>query len=211
LASTGSRRSWSLPSGTTRRWSSRISARCRGANPLKPGGQRRSVIAEIKREQEESSFIEEEIARIRASIRRLADQERRLIRLFGLGQVTEEYVLREAGQVKKVRQALESELAELQQQRQRIVGLDGLSDQVRAFCAQVAERLDDFDFEEKRLALRALQIKVVVGREGARLTGAIPQDLATIGRTWACPSSMHLPAEHRPLVFRREVQDAGQP
>jgi len=143
------------------------------------------VVAEIKRQQEESSFIEEEIARIRSSIRRLADQERRLIRLFGLGQVTEEYVVREAEQVKKARQALEDELRELQQQRQRVANLDGLSEQVRAFCSQVAERLDDFDFEEKRLALRALQIKVVVGRDGAKLTGAIPQDLATIGRTWA--------------------------
>jgi len=65
------------------------------------------------------------------------------------------------------------------------VNLDGLSEQVRAFCAQVAERLDEFDFEEKRLALQALQIKVVVGRDGAKLTGAIPQDLATIEQTWA--------------------------
>lgn len=145
------------------------------------------VIAEIKRQQEESSFIEEEMDRLRASIRRLADQERRLIRLFGLGQVTEEYVLREAGQVKKARLALEEELAELQQQRQRVANLDGLSEQVRAFCAQVAERLDDFGFEEKRLALRALQVKVVVGRDGAKLTGAIPQDLATTGRTSASP------------------------
>lgn len=143
------------------------------------------VVAEIKRQQDESSFIEEELARIRSSIRRLADQERRLIRLFGIGRVTEEYVLREVEQVKKARQALESELAELQQQRQRIVNLDGLSEQVRAFCGQVAERPDEFDFEEKRLALQALQIKIVVGRDGAKLTGAIPQDLATIGRTWA--------------------------
>lgn len=63
--------------------------------------------------------------------------------------------------------------------------LDGLSDQVRAFCAHVAERLDEFDFDEKRLALEALQIKVVVGRDGAKLFGAIPADLATTGRTWA--------------------------
>jgi len=49
----------------------------------------------------------------------------------------------------------------------------------------VTERLDEFDFEEKRLTLRAFQIKVVVGRDGAKLSGAIPQDLATIGRTSA--------------------------
>ena len=139
-------------------------------------------------------FIDEEMARIRASIRRLADQERRLIRLFGLGQVTEEYVVREAEQVKKARLALEDEPRELQQQRQRVANLDGLSDQVRAFCAQVAERLDSFDFEEKRLALRALQVRVAVDGDGGKLTGAIPQDLATTGRTWACPSNEHISA-----------------
>ena len=132
------------------------------------------VIEEIKRQQEESSFLEEELARIRASIRRLADQERRLIRLFGIGQVTEEFVMREVDQVKKARRALEGDLAGLQQQRQQVANLDGLSDHVRAFCAQVAERLDEFDFDEKRLALEALQIKVVVARDGANLFGAIP-------------------------------------
>jgi hypothetical protein len=76
--------------------------------------------------------------------------------------------------VKKARQALEDELRELQQQRQRVANLDGLSEQVRAFFAQVAERLDDFDFEEKCLALRALQVRVAVDGDGAKLTGAIP-------------------------------------
>lgn len=93
--------------------------------------------------------------------------------------------MREAEQVKKARLALEDELGELQQQRQRVANLDGLSEQVRAFCAQVAQNLDAFDFEEKRLALRALQIRVVVDGSGAKLTGAIPQYSATIGRTWA--------------------------
>jgi len=143
------------------------------------------IITEIKRQQDGSSFVEEELARIRASIRRLADQERRLIRLFGLGQVTEEHVVREAGQVKKARLALESEMTELQHQRQHIASLDGLSEQVRAFCSQVAERLDEFGFDDKRLALQALQIRVVVDRDGARLAGAIPQNLATIERTSA--------------------------
>ena len=93
--------------------------------------------------------------------------------------------MREAGQVKKARLALESEMTELQHQRQQIASLDGLSEQVRAFCAQVAERLDEFGFDDKRLALQALQIRVVVDRDGARLAGAIPQNLATIEQTSA--------------------------
>jgi hypothetical protein len=76
-------------------------------------------------------------------------------------------------------------MTELQHQRQQIASLDGLSEQVRAFCAQVAERLDEFGFDDKRLALQALQIRVVVDRDGARLAGAIPQNLATIEQTSA--------------------------
>ena len=143
------------------------------------------VIAEIKRQQEESPFVEGELARIQGSIRRLGDQERRLIRLFGMDGVTEEYVLREVEQIKNARQALERDLSELQQQKQRVTDLDGLSERVRTYCAQVAERLDEFDFDEKRLALNALQITVAVDSDGASLKGAIPYDLATIGRTSA--------------------------
>lgn len=143
------------------------------------------VIAEIKRQSAESSFVEDEIARIRSSIRRLDDQERRFIRLFGAGGVTEEYVLREIGQVKSSREALQSELSGLEQQAQRVVDLDGLSEKVRAYCAQVAERLDEFDFDDKRLALDALQITVTIDPSQAVLKGAIPYDLATIGRTSA--------------------------
>ena len=36
---------------------------------------------------------------------------------------------------------------------------------------------------EKRLALEALQIKVVVGRDGANPFGAVPADIATAART----------------------------
>ncbi|MDP2948706.1 MAG: hypothetical protein Q8P22_04135 [Chloroflexota bacterium] len=83
-------------------------------------------------------------------------------------------------------------MAELQHQRQHIASLDGLSEQVRAFCAQVAERLDEFGFDDKRLALQALQIRVVVDRDGARPTGAIPHNLATIEQTSACVFSKRL-------------------
>lgn len=143
------------------------------------------VVKELERQQRGALLLSEEIARLTASVRRLAEQEKRLIRLYGMGEITEEYLLREAGQVKRAREAQEGELARLHQQREHIRMLDGLGDRVKAFCARVAERLERFDFEEKRLALQALQIKVIVGRNGARLQGAIPTNLATIERTWA--------------------------
>jgi hypothetical protein len=45
---------------------------------------------------------------------------------------------------------------------------------VRTFCAQVVERLDEFAFDEKRLALNDLQITIVVALDGASLKGDIP-------------------------------------
>ena len=130
-------------------------------------------------------MLEEEMARVSASIHRLADQEMRLIRLYGMGHVTEDYLSREAGLVRKAREGQEDALSQLRQRREHIRTLDGLGDQVKTFCANVADRLHKFDFDEKRLALQALQVRVVVGKNGARLHGAIPTDLATIEQTSA--------------------------
>ncbi|MBI2935874.1 MAG: hypothetical protein HYY31_03565 [Chloroflexi bacterium] len=64
--------------------------------------------------------------------------------------------------------------------------MEGLVERVREFCSRIGDRVNDFDFNEKRLALQALQIKVVVGKDDARLQGAIPTHLATTARTSAC-------------------------
>ena len=52
--------------------------------------------------------------------------------------------------MKKAREGFEFELAELED----VETLDGLSERVRVFCAQVAERLENLDFDAKRTALR---------------------------------------------------------
>ena len=74
-------------------------------------------------------------------------------------------------------------LSRLRQRRVHIRDLDGLADRVKTFCAKVAGRLHTFDFDEKRLALQALQVKIVVGKSSARFQGAIPTNLATIEQT----------------------------
>ena len=143
------------------------------------------VAEELEIQQGGLQLLEEEIARVSASIHRLADQEKRLIRLYGMGHVTEDYLSREAGLVRKAREDQEAELSQLRQRREHIRSLDGLGDCVKTFCAKVADRLETFDFDEKRLALQALQVRVIVGKNGARLQGAIPTNLATIEQTSA--------------------------
>ena len=102
-----------------------------------------------------------------------------------MGHVTEDYLSREAGLVRKSRENQEAELSQLRQRREHIRDLDGLGDRVKTFCAKVADRLHKFDFDEKRLAMQALQVKIVVGKSGAQLQGATPTNLATIEQTSA--------------------------
>lgn len=83
--------------------------------------------------------------------------------------------------------------------------LTNSSEKVRAYCAQAAERLDDFDFDGKRLAFKALQITVVADPAGPLLKGALPYDLATIGQTSACVSRKHLMADCGVFVFHRNL------
>ena len=74
----------------------------------------------------------------------------------------------------KARAKQEAKLSQLSQRREHIRSLDGLDDRVKTFCAKVADWLHKFDFDEKRPALQALQVRVVVGKNGARFQGAIP-------------------------------------
>ena len=61
---------------------------------------------------------------------------------------------------------LESEVAAIEKQNAQIDLLDDVSELVKELGAQVAGKLKGFSFHEKRLALDALQSKVVVGRSG---------------------------------------------
>ncbi len=74
----------------------------------------------------------------------------------------------------------------MKQQQAHLRNRDGVGVKVKAYCAKVGKRLTQLDFDEKRLAFQALQIKVVADNEGARLVGAIPTSYATIEQTWAC-------------------------
>ena len=78
-------------------------------------------------------MLEEEMSGFGASIHRLTDQEKRLIRLYGMGHVTEDYLSTGAGLVRKARADKEAELSRLRQRREHIRDLGGLADRVKAF------------------------------------------------------------------------------
>ena len=48
-------------------------------------------------------------------------------------------------------------------------------DNIAAFCKLASENIDNFDYEQKRLALQALQVKVWIDGEAITIEGAVPQ------------------------------------
>ena len=62
------------------------------------------VAEELESQQGGLQLLEDKMARVSASVRRLADQEKRVIRLYGKGHVPEDYLKREAGLVRKAQE-----------------------------------------------------------------------------------------------------------
>ncbi len=68
--------------------------------------------------------------------------------------------------------------------------LGQLEQQVGEYCQRMRQGLESFDFEAKRTALKALQIKAMVTAEDVRVKGILgiepsEPDLATTARTSA--------------------------
>ncbi len=63
--------------------------------------------------------------------------------------IASEYVLREVEKVKSAQQALERDLRQLLQQKQGVADLDGLSEHVRSFCAEMAGNLEGVRLRRK--------------------------------------------------------------
>lgn len=129
-----------------------------------------------------TSLLDDKSARLASPAKRLDNQERRLARLYRFGDIDDAFINREAQQLRRQKAGLEAELVSIRQQRLELESLDDVGDQVKGMCAQIASKLDGLSFDDKRLALKALQVKVVVGGSGVKLFGVIPQSYATIGQ-----------------------------
>lgn len=147
-----------------------------------------SIIAsELQRRREQG--VPDSLATQREALRRSLDkvekQQQRLLRLFGEGDDTSlplDIIKRELAAAEDEKQRLREMLAAVDQQiADAEVAMQQL-DSVAAYCNRVAERLNVFNFDEKRLAIEALDVRVVGNKRHWRLDGAIP-----IGEVGALP------------------------
>jgi len=134
------------------------------------------IIDELRREAETGAQgLESRIDEVRSALARLDLAERRLIRLYRDGEFDARKVHDEIDCIKAEREVWQQELQELEDIRRAKEELRDKELAIEEVCDQVRENLARFEYEEKRLALEALEIQVNVGQgNDVAIYGAIP-------------------------------------
>ncbi|MFC1956730.1 recombinase family protein [Chloroflexota bacterium] len=130
--------------------------------------------------------IDIEIKKLSKRIKAYDKQQKRLVRLFKLGAIDEDTMLNEMNQVKIDRNTLQERLAELENCKKALQGLQHAEVKVNDFCEALRHQIDCSSNETKRLALDALAVKVYATRDSIEIQGIIPVDLVTIEQTSGC-------------------------
>lgn len=154
------------------------------------------VISELMRRQKEASdrtLLEEELEMIKGRLEELDKEQERLLDYHVMGFPEELTKKQNAAINDKRKRLLDRKLhleRQIEAQQQCQVDLEGLE----RFCQLAKENLKGLSFDDKTLALEALQIKVWIDGDSVEITGAIPMpedDIVTMQSGW------HLLALHR--------------
>jgi len=144
------------------------------------------LISELKRENEEKlkqsgdiHSLDKEITKLRRDLRNYEYQEKRLVKLFRYEEIAENSLLDELNQLKQDRITDEERLAQLQQAKGQLTRLANTEIKLNEFCEGVRQNLEQCTLQDKRLALDALDIKVVSTQQGIDIKGNIPIKIAT--------------------------------
>ena len=113
-------------------------------------------------------------------------EERRLYRLYTSGRYDQKKLDDELDRVRTERSSLESRLEEIQNRLQGQREILERKRSIEEYCRKATENIDSFDFEQKRLAVDALDIQVVVEGNHLAVSGVIPTQSAvrTPNRAW---------------------------
>lgn len=119
-----------------------------------------------------------EVTRLEDQATALREREKRLVRLYGLGDVDEAVAREELMTVRRQRTVIEERLRELQ--RPNLLASAGINEGMLAqTCAAVGAWLDRAGEQERVLALEALQVVVEAAHNAATVTGVLPAEPPT--------------------------------
>jgi len=133
----------------------------------------------------EASHLEQELAEFSRRLKALDKEQQQLLQ-WALKGFPEETVVAENKRINRQRTELKERRAELEirvhQAKQAEIHIEG----IEKFCELVRQNLGDFTFDDKRLALEALQIEVWVEGQKVTIKGAIPVVEGDIESTRRC-------------------------
>jgi hypothetical protein len=92
-------------------------------------------------------------------------------------------VLDEVNRLKRERQADQEELEELKQTRARLSYLDDTETKLNRFCQRARKKLDNATIQDKRLALDAMDIRIIASTERIDIKGSIPLEITSVPRS----------------------------
>lgn len=145
----------------------------------------RDQIADQKDGIAKETEIDIEMKKLGRKIKCYDGQQKRLVKLFRLGVISEDAILDELNQVKVDRNTEQEHLVELEKSKKTLQELQQAEVKLNDFCEAIRYQIDCSSNETKRLALDALDVKVNATRDSVNIQGIIPVDLLTTGRTSA--------------------------
>ncbi|MBI4213801.1 MAG: hypothetical protein HY534_05760 [Chloroflexi bacterium] len=144
------------------------------------------VVKELLEVERRAESDGEDSAEIERELETIKDRERRLVKLFTVGDVDEGLIREQSAVLKRQRKLLEDRLSSASRRTNPLGGLDTTA--LSETCSAVADWLDRADEEQSVLALEALQVGIVATREEATIRGFLPLQLPGLfisRRAWA--------------------------
>lgn len=133
------------------------------------------IQAEIERLRVEgtTATIEANLTDIKSRLDHVENQKRTLVRLYRYGEIDDAYILREWEALEKEGASCSAERQRLSELRERDQELTQASLALEELCQGTNANLEAFGYQDKRLALEALGVKVVVGDDGGTVLNAV--------------------------------------
>ncbi len=121
----------------------------------------------------EDSHLEQELAQFSRRLKALNREQEQLLQ-WALKGFPEQTVITENKRINEQRAILEQRKSELETRIEQAKENEVDMEFIECFCEFVRQNLGDFTFDDKRLALEALSIKVWVDASEINIEGAIP-------------------------------------
>ena len=134
------------------------------------------VLAELQRKEQEANatnFLQSDLERVKTQLANRQKQKSRIWRAFALTG-DEEKFKRDIGMLNSEVKALEDELLHLEERIKHAERFHSSVTDIKRACQLIKRNLGSLSFEDKRLALEALQIKVWVDDSNVNIEGVIP-------------------------------------